>query len=260
MTWWEGILLGVVQGLTEFLPVSSSGHLVLGEALLGLQPPGVFFEVTVHVATLVAVLLVYRGRILELFGAFAGDAGARRSILLLAVASAPLVLGAVFQDFFERVFHSVPLVGVNLLVTGAFLWSTRWTPPPARPEPGVPGALGIGFAQVAAIFPGISRSGATVSAGLWLRVDPVRAAEFSFLMSIPAIVGAAVLQVPDLVTQGRPAIATAPLVLSFLAALLSGVVAIRLLVSLLARRAFHRFAPYCWTVGGAVLIWSLIPA
>ena len=257
MTWWEGVVLGVVQGLTEFLPVSSSGHLVISESLLGLVPPGVFFEVAVHVATLVAVVVVYARRLRELVFGLAADPAARRYVLLLVIASAPLVLGAVFQDFFERVFHSLPLVGADLLVTGCFLWSTRWVRHAERAEPTAGGALGIGFAQVAAILPGISRSGATVTAGMWLGVEPVRAAEFSFLMALPAILGAAALQVPDLM-HAAPAVGAAPLVAAFAAALISGIVAIRLLVALLARRAFHRFAPYCWIVGALVLVWGLV--
>ena len=257
MTWWEGVVLGVVQGLTEFLPVSSSGHLVISESLLGLAPPGVFFEVAVHVATLAAVVVVYAGRLRELVLGLAGDPAARRYVLLLVIASAPLVLGAVFKDFFERVFHSLPLVGVDLLLTGCFLWSTRYVRHAERPHPTPGGALGIGFAQVAAILPGISRSGATVTAAMWLGVEPVKAAEFSFLMALPAILGAAALQVPDL-AHGAPAVGAVPLALAFLAALVSGIVAIRLLVALLARRAFYRFAPYCWVVGAAALAWGFV--
>jgi undecaprenyl-diphosphatase len=261
MTWWEGIILGVVQGLTEFLPVSSSGHLVVAQAALGLDTPGVFVEVIVHVATLVAVAAVYWRRIGELLvGAWRRDRAAWAYVGLLLLASVPAaVVGVLFQDWFESTFDSLLIVGVNFLVTGTFLWSTRAAPSGGDPAPSARGAVAIGFAQAAAILPGISRSGATVTAGIWAGVDPVRAAEFSFLMAMPAIAGAAVLQIPEM-GAGTAAAGPVALAFAFAAALLSGIAAIRLLVRLLARRAFHRFAPYCWTVGVLTLAWVLLGA
>ena len=258
MNWWEGVILGVVQGLTEFLPVSRSGHLVVSQVALGLTMPGVFVEVVLHVATLLAVVLVYRERIWHLVrGALTRDAAAWRSMGLLVVATIPAVIvGGLFKGFFERVFDSVSVVGVDFLLTGAILWSTRWAAMGARDEPRLPGAFGIGVAQACAILPGISRSGSTVTAAMWLGIDPVRAAEFSFLMAIPAIAGAAVLQVPDALSEVG-ALHAGPLLVSFLAALISGVWAIRLLVRLLARGSFHRFAPYCWALGTVTVVWSL---
>lgn len=258
MNWWEGLVLGIVQGLTEFLPVSSSGHLVVAEAALGLHTPGVFVEVAVHVATLAAVAVVYWRRIAGLLaGAARGDGAAWGYLGLLVLASVPAaVVGVLFQDWFEATFDSMLVVGVDFLVTGTFLWSTRAAGAMTRPAPSARGALAIGLAQAAAILPGISRSGATVTAGMWSGVDPVRAAEFSFLMAMPAIAGAAVLQLPAL-ARGTAAVGSGPLAVAFAAALLSGILAIRLLVRLLARRAFHRFAPYCWTIGAVTLAWAL---
>jgi undecaprenyl-diphosphatase len=259
MSWWEGLILGIVQGLTEFLPVSSSGHLVVTEAALGIRMHGVFVEVALHVATLLAVLIVYWRRILELVtGALTGKGAAWRSVGLLFLASVPAgVVGVLFNDFFERTFHTLGIVGVDFLVTGVILWSTGRAQQGDRPEPDTKGALAIGLAQACAILPGISRSGSTVAAGLWTGVDPVRAAEFSFLMAVPAIAGAAVLHLPDLSRESM-AVGAGPLALSFVAALVSGVLAIRLLVRLLARRAFHRFAPYCWVLGAVTLTWALL--
>ena len=258
MTWWEGVILGIVQGLTEFLPVSSSGHLVVAEALLRLRTPGVFVEVTVHVATLVAVAIVYWRRIARLLaGAWRRDNAAWAYIGLLLLASVPAgVIGVLFQDWFESTFDSLLIVGVDFLVTGMFLWSTQAARLGGQAAPSVRGAVAIGLVQAAAILPGISRSGATVTAGIWAGVDPVRAAEFSFLMAMPAIAGAAVLQVPEL-AAGTAAVGVVPLAFAFAAALLSGIAAIRLLVHLLARRAFHRFAPYCWALGMLTLAWVL---
>lgn len=260
MTYWKGIVLGVVQGLTEFLPISSSGHLVLAESLLGLETPGVVIEVVLHVATLLAVVLVYRRRLSELVvGAFAGNRSTWRVIFLFGIATVPAaIVGILYADFFERTFESLLVVGVSFLVTGLVLWSTKWILKGGRnPQLGVPGAAAIGLAQAIAIFPGISRSGSTVATGMWLGIEPVRAAEFSFILAIPAIAGAAVLQIPDL-ADGIGGVGAGPLAASFVASLVSGIVAIKLLISLLRSQAFHLFAPYLWGLGALTTAWALI--
>lgn len=259
----HALALGVVQGLTEFLPVSSSGHLVLVESLLGIDLPGVVFEVTVHVATLCAVLWVYRGRVGALaMGLVRREAESVRYVLLLALASVPAgIVGLAGRDFFEGAFDRPVLAAAALLVTGGFVWSVKRTAEAARePRPGPGAALGIGVAQAVAILPGISRSGATVATGTWLGVEVVRMAEFSFLLSVPAIGGAALLQVGELgaasAALGIPALAA-----GFGAALVSGIAAIRIFVRMLETRTFHRFAYYCWAVGLAYLLAAaLVPA
>ena len=258
MSWWEGVLLGVVQGLTEFLPVSSSGHLVVVEAALGITTPGVVIEVVLHVATLLAVVIVYRKVLWRLAGgAVVGDRTAWRYIALLAIGTVPAALAGLFlEEWFERTFQSLLLVGLNFLITGTVLWSTRGRVQHAeRPSPSTKGAFGIGMAQALAILPGISRSGTTVAAALWLGVDPVRAAEFSFLLAVPAIAGAAVLQIPNL-SGGLASAGALPVAAGFLAALVSGVAAIRLLIFLLRNKAFHRFAPYCWGIGAITILFA----
>lgn len=258
MSWWEGVLLGVVQGLTEFLPISSSGHLVVVEAALGITTPGVVIEVVLHVATLLAVVIVYRKVLWRLAGgAVVGDRAAWRYIALLAIGTVPAALAGLFlEEWFERTFQSLLLVGLNFLITGTVLWSTRGRVRHAeRPSPSTKGAFGIGMAQALAILPGISRSGTTVAAALWLGVDPVRAAEFSFLLAVPAIAGAAVLQIPNL-SGGLASAGALPVAAGFLAALVSGVAAIRLLIFLLRNKAFHRFAPYCWGIGAITILFA----
>ena len=260
MTYWEGIVLGVVQGLTEFLPVSSSGHLVLAESLLGLETPGVVVEVALHVATLLAVVLVYQRRLGELLvGAFAGSRSAWRVVFLLAVATVPAaVVGNLFAGFFEWAFESLFIVGVGFFVTGLVLWSTKRISKEGRTtQPGLAGAAVIGLAQAMAISPGVSRSGSTVATAMWLGVEPVRAAEFSFILAIPAIAGAAVLQIPDL-ADGVGGVGAGPLAASFVASLVSGIAAIKLLVALLRSQAFHFFAPYLWGLGALTTAWALI--
>ncbi len=250
--------MGVVQGLTEFLPVSSSGHLVVVEAALGITTPGVVIEVVLHVATLLAVVIVYRKVLWRLAGgAVVGDRAAWRYIALLAIGTVPAALAGLFlEEWFERTFQSLLLVGLNFLITGTVLWSTRGRVRHAeRPSPSTKGAFGIGMAQALAILPGISRSGTTVAAALWLGVDPVRAAEFSFLLAVPVIAGAAVLQIPNL-SGGLASVGALPVAAGFLAALVSGVAAIRLLIFLLRNKAFHRFAPYCWGIGAITILFA----
>lgn len=304
MTWYEAVILGIVQGLTEFFPVSSSGHLVLGQALLGLQVPGIVFDVIVHVATLLSVTFVYREKILMLLRGLvvSGEGTSRPYVLKLVAATIPTVIvGFTLKDYFEARFDEPIFTATMILVTGCLVWSTRWAlgtkrfgPLEAVPlvlaaamsfyantivpflgvlalqstifaiarltapreivhrEPTWGGAILMGVAQSVAIFPGVSRSGSTVITGLWRRIDPVVAAEFSFLMSIPAILGAAVLQVPDAL-RAEIGVSTTVLIAGFVAAAGSGILAIRFFVSLLRRQNFWVFAVYCWIAAGIYL-------
>ena len=187
MNVWEALILGIVQGATEFLPVSSSGHLVITQAMLGVAIQGVFFEIAVHVATLISVLVVYRHRVAGLAGGLAQrDPEAFRYLMLLGVATVPAgLLGVFAKDPIEALFDVPAAPGIALLVTGAFLWTSRWAIARAVAErPGWVAAFLIGCAQAFALVPGISRAGATVVAALWLGIQAREAAAFSFLMSI----------------------------------------------------------------------------
>lgn len=260
MTPLEAVALGALQGLTEFLPVSSSGHLVLAQALLGVRVPGVVFEVAVHVGTLGAVLWVYRGRVAELArGVARGDRESVLYLLMLGLATVPAAAaGLVARTGVEASFELPVVAAALLLLTGGMVWSVRRTAPGATDErPGPVQALWAGAAQALALLPGISRSGATLAAGVWRGVEEVRMAEFSFLMSVPAVGGAALLQAGELGTASAE-IGVASLGVGFAAALLSGVAAIRLFVEALRRRVFHRFAHYCWAVGGLYLVAALL--
>jgi undecaprenyl-diphosphatase len=255
----EAALLGVVQGLTEFFPVSSSGHLALVQTLFGTRMSGgLVFEVAVHVATLVAIAAYYHGRIAELVvGVFRRDREALEYVAKLALATVPaVVVGLGAKDWIESQFSNPTVVAVALLTTGAVVFTTRWTAGRAfasRPGWGV--ALAIGLAQACAILPGISRSGATVATALALGVAPLAAAEFSFLLGIIAISGAAVLMLPELSQVDAGGLVS--IGLGSATALASGMVAIWLFVQMLDRRVFHLWAGYCWVVGGAFLVWSL---
>ncbi len=258
ITWYEGAFLGFVQGATEFLPVSSSGHLVIGQALLGVELPGVSFEVALHFATLLSVLIVYRSRIVALtLGVARRDPGQLRYAGLLVLASVPAAIAGVgFGGFFEALFDMPAVAGAALLVTGCVIWTARsaLAREPAE-SPGAGTALIMGLAQAAAIVPGISRSGATVVAALWRGASPSEAAAFSFLMSVPAIGGAALLKLPAAGWGEGGALAGA-LAVAGIVACVTGVVAIRTFRMMLERRAFHLFAPYLWVVGAAFLVFT----
>ena len=247
MSAWEALILGVIQGATEFLPVSSSGHLVVGQELLGINAPGVGFEIAVHVATLLSVMLVYRERLIGLArDSLRGDRAAWAYVGMLVVATIPAaVVGLGWEDQIGELFDAPEVVAFAFVITGCLLWSTRGAlrrEPSDRPTFGTAAIMGL--AQAFALVPGISRSGSTVVAGLWSKVDPKEAAAFSFLMSMPAIAGAAVLKTPEILESGE--LALQPLLIGGVAAALTGVLAIRSFVALLAKRSFYQFAFYLW--------------
>jgi undecaprenyl-diphosphatase len=255
MNYFEAVVLGIVQGLSEFLPISSSGHLVMAQAFLGVPQPGVFLEVVLHVATMLSVAIVYRKRLLHLVvGGLRRETEALRYIGLLAVATVPVALvGFFFRHPIEAAFDAPVITGLMLLVTGIILWSTRYALARAdADQPTLLHALAMGILQVLALFPGISRSGSTIAAGLWTGLRGEQAAEFSFLMSLIAIGGAAVLQATDL--SAAPAV-DGPLIAGFVAALVAGIVAIKSLVWLVRHQQFHYFAWYVWPAGLVFLAW-----
>jgi len=250
----QALLLGLVQGLTEFLPVSSDGHLVLVEQLAGVHTPGVFVEVMLHVATLGSILIVYGRRLgAVIAGVLRREPEQLRyaGLMLLAMVPAGLV-GLLLRDLVARTFDSLWVTGVGFWVTGAALWVAGRGPVGSRDRPSPTQALLIGVAQALAILPGVSRSGMTVSTGLWSGMGAVRAAEFSFLMAIPLIAGAGLLEARHM-SADVGLVGAGPLLLACLVAFLSGVWAIRLLVALLVRGQFHRFAPYCFAIGAFTL-------
>ena len=257
MTLWQGILLGLVQGLTEFLPVSSSGHLVLVEALSGVHFTDVTVEVSLHVATLGSVLVVYGRRLWQIIrGVVRGDRPSLQYAALLVIASLPAgVIGLLFRHQIEERFHSLFWLGIQFIITGAILLATRGV----RGERTVPtpAAAGvIGFAQAFAILPAVSRSGATLAAALKSGLSPAAAAEFSFLMAIPVIAAAGVLEGKDAVLN-LAQIGAVPWAASFVVAFAAGVWSIRLLVRLIRDGRFYLFAPYCFAVGLLTLAYAL---
>ena len=258
MTLWQGILLGLVQGLTEFLPVSSDGHLAVIGHVAGVRTPGVFVEVALHVATLGSILVVYGGRFWRLaLDVLRRQPEALRYAGLLIIGMIPAgFVGIFLEHLIERAFESLWAAGVGFLVTGACLWSTRRKGPQGAAQPTPGGAVIIGLAQAFAPLPGVSRSGTTISSGLWVGLGAVAAADFSFLMAIPLIAGAGLVEARH-ASVDIAQVGAVPLLVGCIVAFLSGVFAIRFLVAMLRRGRFYAFAPYCFAVGLFTLAYAL---
>jgi len=249
MDYLDAIFLGLIQGLTEFLPISSSGHLVIAEYVLKAKMPGVMFELLVHLGTLFSVVIYFRRRLGELIVSLFRPAmtAERREIIYLVLAVLPAVLVAVlFQETIENAFHSPRLTSLMLLVTGLFLLATGLVRKTDRPL-GPFRAIIIGVGQALAILPGISRSGATISAGIFAGVNPTRAAEFSFLLSIPTIAGAIVFKFGDILSVDTGLLG--PYLVGLIAAFFSGLLAVYILLAIVRRGKFAWFGIYCLIIG-----------
>ncbi len=278
MTLLEAVLLGILQGLTEFLPVSSSGHLVLAQTFLGLKEPLVFFDVMLHVGTLAAVLVVYRDAIWKLIigglstltdiqfwrkpkSTFNASTDLKFVWLILLGSIPTGVIAVLFKTELESFFHEVRLVSVMLILTGVILQLPRLRKQEADSADDSTEKLRawhaplIGIAQGCAITPGISRSGTTISLALFLGVPAKTAAEYSFLLSIPAILGAVVLKIRDI---GETTIPFYIVAAGTLAAFIVGYVALRFLLVVLNRGKFSLFSYYCIALGLVSLLIALI--
>ncbi len=271
MTLIQAVLLGVVQGLTEFLPVSSSGHLVLAEFLLGLELDGIAFEIFLHFGTLLAVITLYRKDLAQivrdLFRFVRRDEAKGheqeseidgvRFFLFIIIATIPAgMFGLLLQDLFESAFSSPTFVCGALIFTGVVLSTTRKVQDSTFKLDTFK-AVVIGFAQVAALFPGVSRSGTTITAGLLLGIGRKEAARFSFLLAIPLILGVTLMKSLEIVSNPPESMELFHYAVGSLAAYLSGLWAIKWLVGIVQQGRFDRFAYYCFTVGiiGLAIAW-----
>jgi len=281
LDWLTWLFLGVLQGLTEFLPVSSSGHLVLAQEFLGVQTPGVLLEVTVHAATAAAVVVLFARELWRMLAAVAawfrpgrrgprGRDWSRENVAwrglaanLLVATAATALIGFGLEPLFRVTFEEPRVAAVMLLVTGLVLLlssrfaSGRRTERQIRPSD----AVAVGVAQGLAILPGLSRSGMTIVAGLSRGLEGRSAARFSFLLSLPAIAGAGLVEVSragDISRAAAPGLPLGGLALAFVAAFVSGVMAMVVLARLVERGRLHRFAWYCWALGAAALAWGAL--
>ena len=269
----QAVALGALQGLTEFLPVSSSGHLVLLQNLFGFKEPELLFDICLHIGTLAAVCIIFArdiGRLLNTFfrlpALMAAHGGFRslfadhpdvRMIVLIVIGNLPtVVLGLLFHQVVDTIFGSVLIVGGMLLVTGTILWFTRWVRAEGRPVAlfTVKDALIIGFMQGLAILPGMSRSGVTISTALFLGINREESGRYSFLLAVPAIVGALGLELKAGISNSIP---IGVIVLGTMTAAVVGSIALMILLSMVKRGHLHRFSPYCWMVGGIAIAWGL---
>lgn len=256
------VLLGILQGLTEFLPVSSSGHLVIAQSLIpGFHQPGVLLDVSLHLGTLAAVLIYFRRDLINMASSLLlphnpAYASARRMLWLLIVGSIPTALiGLLFRQEFERLFSEVRVAGVMLVVTGTLLFVSDRIRGEGRKLEGmqVRDALTVGLAQGLAILPGLSRSGATIAAGVLAGVERELALRYSFLLSIPAIVGAFILEAVTHADRWIESVNVVGYSAGTVAAFLVGYWSIAVLLKILRSRRLLLFAYYCWAVGGGVL-------
>ena len=263
----QAILLGIVQGLTEFLPVSSSGHLLLGQYFLGLDPDrfGLPFDVALHMGTLVAVVSFFWRDLLRMAFAFfrsfshrdlANDPDQRMAYLIIASTVPAALIGFLFEGFFEETVRSPWVVVFNFVLIGALfiVGEVVGTRTRRASKLGFGEAVGIGFAQAAALVPGVSRSGATITLGLFLGLRREEAARFSFLMSVPIIAGAGGLELGEVISDGMDAAQSLLFVVGFLTSAAVGYVTIRFLLNYLTNHSLRAFAFYRFGVAAVVTV------
>jgi undecaprenyl-diphosphatase len=258
------ILLGILQGITEFLPISSDGHLAVGQAILGIENAGLAFILLVHAGTLLSIAIVFRRRLLELARglislpaamfkpASTWDESTRLAGLVVLTTIPGAVVGFFFKDAIEKTFDNLTLTGIFFLVNGVVLALSKGV----RAKGARAGqsdvtwktALWIGIAQAAAVLPGLSRSGSTIATALFLGVGRAKAGEYSFVASVPIVMGAVALEIPDIARESAAG-STLPMALAFAASFLVGWVALIWLLKIIRHGRFHWFAPYCFLIG-----------
>ncbi|MDD7232842.1 MAG: undecaprenyl-diphosphate phosphatase [Bacteroidales bacterium] len=276
METFEALILGLLQGLTEYLPVSSSGHLAIGSHILGIEAEeNLMFTVAVHVATVLSTLVVLGGEIIRLvrgtFGPFnAGASGLarlnadQRYMLNILVSMIPIfVVGIFFKDTVESIFgQGLLVVGCCLLVTAGLLAYSYYGKPRQKESISLVDAFIIGVAQAVAVLPGLSRSGSTIATGLILGNNKAHMAQFSFLMVIPPILGEALLDTIKAAKEGFSAafgdLSVMALVVGFVAAFVSGIAACKWMIGIVRRGKLIYFAYYCVAVGAVTLAYHFI--
>jgi len=261
MTWIEALILGLLQGLTEFLPVSSSGHLEIGSAIFGLQEENLTFSIIVHGATFLSVIVVFRNDILNLITGLLKFEwnDETKFILLLIISALPVgIVGVLFKSQIESLFEgNILLVGSMLLITSMLLLLTNFAPNKKK-DITLKSSIIIGLAQTIAILPGISRSGATISTALYLGIDREKATRFSFLMVLIPIFGASFLEILDLASATEPsAIATSSLLIGAVAAFFSGLLACSWMLKIVKKGKLAYFSAYTALAGATAIYFAL---
>lgn len=279
MDWLQALLMGIFQGLTEYLPVSSSGHLALAAKLLGVENPEeiMAFTIAVHVATVLSTLVILWKEIEWLFkGLFKFGSSVKHSpygicalneeqnyMLNIIVSMIPIgMVGLYFKDAIDDYFKSLMVVGVCLLITAALLSFSYFSRPRTKKHITMLDAFIIGIAQAIAVLPGLSRSGSTIGTGLLLGNNKEKLAQFSFLMVIPPILGEALLDIMKAAKEGMETVmngmSVGVLLTGFLAAFITGCIACKLMINIVKKGKLIYFAMYCAIVGCATIIWQLV--
>lgn len=270
MTELQAFLMGLLQGLTEYLPVSSSGHLTIASTLFGIDgEENLTFTIAVHVATVLSTLVILWREIAWLLRGLADTKAPllspeRRYILAIVVSMIPIgIVGVFFKDYVEQIFGSgLLIVGLCLIVTAALLTMSHYARPRLSDDISLGRAFVIGLAQSIAVLPGLSRSGSTIATGLLLGVRKERMAQFSFLMVIPPILGEALLSILKAAKEGTAAaagsISTTALVIGFITAFVSGCIACKWMISIVRKGKLVYFGIYCALVGSAILLSSIL--
>lgn len=256
MTIIQALILGAVQGLTEFLPVSSSGHLVIFQHLFNISEAPLTFDVLVHLGTLVAVFIAFWDDIVSILK----RPFAKLTYLIVIGCIPAAVIGFLLAPYFEKAFESLLVVGIGLIITGVVLkvsenLANRSLGLKLADETSYKDVLFVGLFQAIAIVPGISRSGSTIAAGLLTGMDREFAGRFSFLLSIPVILGAGVFELKDAFSTGIAHANILPYTIGFITAAIFGYLAIKLVMQLVRGGKLSVFSYYCWAVAGLVLLW-----
>lgn len=277
----QAVALGTIQGLTEFLPISSSGHLVISQHLFGLKESALLFDISVHIGTLMAVIIYFKKELKEIVASLTRcvqlllkketsltdvykDPYIKLTVFIVAGSIPTAILGIGIHKVSDRLFSSVIVVGSMLVVTGVLLfatgfllWGTHWI----KKEGGtisqfsIKKAMLVGLIQGVAIIPGISRSGSTIAAGLFFGLNKETAARYSFLLSIPAILGAGILILKDI--HVYTALPLKIMLIGFITSGIVGYCSLRFLVHIVKKGQLHFFAPYCWIAGIMALLFGL---
>lgn len=274
MSFIQAIILGIFQGVAEFLPISSSGHLAILQTLFGIKEGNLFFTEMLHFGTLISIVIVYFSdiymMIIEFFKLIFSIIKGKKIIklskhqklaLLIIVGSIPTaIIGLLFEDFFESLYTSILPIGIAFLVTGSLLWLAEKK---AFQNKNIKGmsffdSLIIGTFQGVAIIPGISRSGSTIVAGLFRGLNKPLATEYSFLLALPATFGAGLLGIIKVLKSNSEILIDLPLLLGVILSTIVGVLSIKLLVKLLNKNKLHYFSYYLWIIGIITIISQLI--
>ncbi|NMD69990.1 undecaprenyl-diphosphate phosphatase [Bacillus sp. DNRA2] len=247
----EAFILGLIQGLTEFLPISSTGHLYLGRHLFGLDEAGLFLDTMLHIGTLIAVIVVYKQELVNMIK----QPFSKQTLLLIIGTIPAVIVGFTFNDLFESISKTGTTIGWEFLITGAILWMGDSVKAGAKKAHDISygDALFIGTFQAAAIFPAISRSGLTIAAGLFRKLDRETSAYFSFLLSIPAIAGGIILQFGDLAAGTHESITFSNLFIATISSAIFGYIAVVGMIQFLKNQSLKIFAIYVWILGITII-------